>query len=178
MRLRTGKDVRTLGSGNAGARNVLRGSGKADAVATLVIDLMKGSVAVLLGRLLVHQEWAGALAFVSVIVGHIWPAQLSFRGGKGVTTALGAMLVVDARVALLALVGGTLVGGVARSTTVFGLTGIAIAPAIFGFLGASQQSVIAVAVGCALVLIAHHPSFDRHRQAFGGLATPTREKGA
>ena len=174
-RLRTGRDVRALGSGNAGARNMLRTGGKADAVATLLLDCVKGSLAVLFGQLVLHQEWAGPLAFVAVIAGHIWPAQLSFRGGKGAATTLGAMLVIDPRVTLLALVGGTLAGAATRNITVAGLTAIAIVPAIFALLGASRPSATAVAIACALVLIAHHPTFERHRQPLVVTGTPTQE---
>src|SRR5438105_6969596 len=93
VRLRTGIDVRTTGSGNAGARNVFRSGDRASAIATFTWDFAKGALAVWGAHLLVPQEWAGGLALLCVIIGHIWPAQLGFRGGKGVATAIGGMLV-------------------------------------------------------------------------------------
>jgi hypothetical protein len=73
------------------------------------------------------------------------------------------MLVIDPGATLLTLVAGTAVGVATRNVTVGGLTAIALAPAVLALLGATRATVAGVAVACALVLIAHHPSFDRRR---------------
>ena len=146
VRLRTGADVRMSGSGNAGARNVFRSGDRASAVATFAWDVAKGALAVWGAHRLVSQEWGGAagVAFLSVIVGHIWPAQLGFRGGKGVATMIGGVLV-------------------------------AFPLFVTGYL---WPNVVFVAIGCALVLFAHQPAFERLRQSFGGLNAPTRDNGS
>jgi glycerol-3-phosphate acyltransferase PlsY len=87
-----GVDVRKVGSGNVGATNVLRVAGKRSALAVLILDLSKGCLPVLLGRVLgAPMVVLGAVAVVAV-VGHVFPVWLGFRGGKGVATAIGAFL--------------------------------------------------------------------------------------
>ena len=89
---RTGIDVRSVGSGNVGATNVLRVAGKLPAVAVLMMDMAKGCFPVLVGRVLgASPEILAAIAFAAVL-GHVFPAFLGFRGGKGVATALGAFI--------------------------------------------------------------------------------------
>lgn len=96
-----GVDVRRVGSGNVGATNVLRIAGKRPALAVLLLDLAKGCLPVLLGRVLgAPTVVLGAVAVVAV-VGHVFPVFLGFRGGKGVATAIGAFLPL----ALLAALG-------------------------------------------------------------------------
>ncbi len=165
VRFRAGHDVRSTGSGNAGARNVLRSGDRASAALTLVWDVLKGAVAVWLARLIAPSDLAVGLAFMFAVIGHIWPAQLQFHGGKGAATALGCMLVVDARVAIAACGIGVLAGGITRSATVGGLTAIATAPFVLMYSGASWTLGATVAVACAIVLIAHHPSVGRRRQS-------------
>jgi len=144
VRLRTGIDVRTTGSGNAGARNVMRSGDRTSAVATFLWDLAKGSLVVWLAYLFVPQKWAAGVAFLFVIVGHIWPAQLGFWGGKGVATMIGGLFV------MLPL-----------------------------FLsGDVWPNIIFVTIACALVVIAHQPAFERHRQMLGALRAPTQNNGS
>lgn len=104
------EDVRSKGSGNAGATNMLRTYGKAAAALTLAGDLGKGVLAVALGRLLfglctVSPEWAvygGYMAAIFAVCGHLWPVWFGFKGGKGVAVAAGAILATEP-VVLLAL---------------------------------------------------------------------------
>ena len=165
VRLRAGHDVRATGSGNAGARNVLRSGDKSSAALTLGWDILKGALAVWLARAIAPNDVAIALAFIFAVVGHIWPAQLQFHGGKGAATALGCMLMVDPRAAIAACAIGVLTGGVSRSATVGGLTAVAATPVVLVFAGGSWTLAAGVAVACAIVLIAHHPSLDRRRQS-------------
>jgi glycerol-3-phosphate acyltransferase PlsY len=85
-----GRDVRTVGSGNAGATNVMRAAGKAAGAAALVLDLAKGVGAVAGARALGAPEWLVGVATLAVVAGHIFPIFLGWRGGKGVATAAGA----------------------------------------------------------------------------------------
>ena len=87
------KDVRQFGSGNAGASNMVRNFGWAAGLATFGLDMRKGAAATLLGK------WAGgdlgaAIAAVAVVLGHSFPVYYGFRGGKGVSASMGAMLAV------------------------------------------------------------------------------------
>jgi glycerol-3-phosphate acyltransferase PlsY len=103
-RIRTGKDIRAEGSGNIGATNVLRNAGKRMGVLVLGLDVLKGLLPVVGARLLWDVEWVPPLVALVAVVGHCFPAYLRFRGGKGVATALGA-IVGFAPLAALALVG-------------------------------------------------------------------------
>lgn len=115
------KDIRSVGSGNAGATNVLRSQGKLPAVLTTLGDLAKSFAAVLIGGWLVislmptnhialaqpmMEEWrlvGQYLAGLCCILGHLYPVYFGFRGGKGVLATLGMTLVLDWRVALICL---------------------------------------------------------------------------
>ena len=95
VRMQTGEDVRSKGSGNIGATNVLRTTGRAAAVATLVLDIAKGCVAVWLAGKLTHNSAAAmSLAALAVMAGHAYPVYLKFRGGKAVASFIGAFLVL------------------------------------------------------------------------------------
>jgi glycerol-3-phosphate acyltransferase PlsY len=99
VRMKLGADIRETGSGGTGATNVSRRAGKLAGVLTLFLDAAKGAVAVLLARSLLTEHsglsWPLALAALAVIVGHIFPIWLGFRGGKGVATAVGVFLVLE-----------------------------------------------------------------------------------
>lgn len=105
-RLVTGKDIRESGSGNAGATNMLRTMGKKYAVITLIIDILKGVVAILLSSFAVRfgaGEASAYIAGVAVVLGHNFPVFFGFRGGKGVATSLGVILLLDWRIGLSVL---------------------------------------------------------------------------
>lgn len=97
-----GKDIKKEGSGNAGTTNALRVLGKKAAVITLVIDIGKGVVAVLIGGALAGPVAAYACA-PAVFIGHVWPVLLKFKGGKGVATAFGTLLAINWVLALICL---------------------------------------------------------------------------
>jgi glycerol-3-phosphate acyltransferase PlsY len=84
-------DLRTIGSGNIGATNVLRTGNKTAAALTLVLDAAKGAVAVLLARLFAGED-AAQVAALAAMLGHCYPIWLNFKGGKGVATFLGVLL--------------------------------------------------------------------------------------
>lgn len=96
-------DPRSYGSGNPGATNVLRSGNRKAALMTLAGDALKGVAAVLLVRALGLGETAALLAGVAAFAGHVFPATLGFRGGKGVATAAGVMLAAEPMVGLIAL---------------------------------------------------------------------------
>ena len=93
VKMRTGRDVRDFGSGNIGATNVLRTSGRAAGVVTLLLDVVKGLVAVWIADRFTYHDplWMSAAA-VAVMAGHAFPVFLKFRGGKAVASFIGAFL--------------------------------------------------------------------------------------
>lgn len=106
VRAREGGDIRDVGSGGTGATNVSRKAGKAAGLLTLVLDASKGAAAVLVARLILglpilgaaeaagFLDWWVAVAAILVIIGHMFPVWLGFRGGKGVATGVGVFLVL------------------------------------------------------------------------------------
>lgn len=97
-----GIDIKKAGSGNAGTTNALRVLGKKAALITLIVDIGKGTAAVLIAYALIPAEYAMWSA-LAVFLGHVWPVCLKFKGGKGVATAFGALLAINWVMALLCL---------------------------------------------------------------------------
>jgi glycerol-3-phosphate acyltransferase PlsY len=161
---RRGVDIRASGSGNAGARNMARVYGPADAVLTLIIDAAKGAAAVSAGYLFIGPDWAAAAALLATIVGHIWPAQLAFHGGKGAATGLGGMLAINP-LACLALLGcGALAFAITRDFFRSGLIAIGLAAPMLLAFRHDLATVAVVAVTSALCLVVNHPVLDAPRQ--------------
>ena len=104
VRARTGRDLREIESGSVGARNVGRVLGKPGYLFTMLGDMAKGALAVwFAAEFTDHNRLIMALAVLAVVAGHVWPAQLHFRGGKGIATSFAALLMFDYRVALTIL---------------------------------------------------------------------------
>ena len=97
-----GVDIKKEGSGNAGTTNALRVLGKKAAVITLVVDIGKGVLAVLLGNLLAGPQ-AAMYCALAAFAGHVWPAMFHFKGGKGVAVAFGAIVTMNWQLGLLCL---------------------------------------------------------------------------
>src|SRR5512140_2418027 len=103
-RLFSSVDVRTVGSGNIGATNVLRAAGKKAAVLTLLADGLKGFIPVFAARTLLGDDVTTVLSAVAAVLGHNFPVYLKFKGGKGVATSFGVVLAVSPLTGLLALI--------------------------------------------------------------------------
>jgi glycerol-3-phosphate acyltransferase PlsY len=158
VRWRTGEDVRALGSGNAGATNAGRVLGKWGFAVALIGDVTKGALAIGIVRWLGGSEWALAWAIPTVVMGHIWPIQLGFRGGEGFASAFGALLVYHPL-----LVG--VVSGVAlilylttRKRSVAGAMALLITPLLAWLLGGGTAEMSAMLALVVLMLWA----FRRH----------------
>lgn len=155
VRHRLGEDMRELGSGSVGARNVGRILGKTGFLITLICDFGKGGLAVWAARHFTTDERIVAVAMVAVVAGHIWPAQLRFHGGKGMATSLGALLVFDSKLALIycALFLGAFV--LQWRTVLPGLFALICLPLVALFLGQDRIQVVLITVMSGLVLVAH-----------------------
>jgi acyl phosphate:glycerol-3-phosphate acyltransferase len=175
VRKKLGDDIRHTGSGGTGATNVSRRAGKAAGIFTLVLDALKGSIALLLARAIlgpsVNVDWLIAAAAIATIVGHIFPVWLGFRGGKGVATGVGVFLVL-APMALLCA--GVLFVAVVVLTRYVSLGSIVAAATIPLFVWLQSVFVEPVAdlrpllgaaiAGALLILFAHRKNILRLRQ--------------
>ena len=106
-----GFDVREKGSGNAGSTNMLRSVGKKAAALTLVCDILKGIVAIVIALIMGNvikkfngQSYLVQIAAVAVVIGHTFPIFFEFRGGKGVATSLGVLIMINWQIGLICLI--------------------------------------------------------------------------
>jgi glycerol-3-phosphate acyltransferase PlsY len=171
VRLRTGKDLRSIGSGATGGRNVARVLGTVGFLITGAGDLAKAVIAVGVPIWFGLGPVAVGAAIVAVTAGHIWPVQLGFRGGKGVAPLVGS----TGLVAPLALAIGVLLGAlfvlVSRRLNLGGLAGVALTPVAAAALGAPLPIAAGILGSVVLVIVAHRsniraelgttPSFGR-----------------
>jgi glycerol-3-phosphate acyltransferase PlsY len=133
-RLTGAGDLRSIGSGNIGATNVLRTGHKGLALATLLLDGGKGALVV--GWAMAYQHGGVAAAALCAFLGHLFPFWLGFKGGKGVATALGISLAVSWPAGLIACATWALVAAIFRISSLAGLASFAVAPvAMFYFSG-------------------------------------------
>ncbi len=160
LRLRTGQDMRRLGSGTAGSRNVARTAGVAAGAMTLAGDAAKGALAAGAAVIFGLEPWTVLLVVAAVVAGHIWPVQLRFRGGKGLATAMGAVLVFDYRLVLVACVVAAITLRLTRQITVGGLVAVLLTPLIAALTGHTQTDVIGLSLLAALILFAHRENIE------------------
>jgi acyl phosphate:glycerol-3-phosphate acyltransferase len=178
VRWRTGRDLRSLGSGNAGARNAGRVLGSAAFTATVLIDAGKGALATWIGLQATPQPLATVLTMLAVVVGHIWPVQLHFRGGKGAATALGIMAVFDPVAMAILLAIGAVVLLVTRRFTISGLVAIALTPLVAAWRGHTLTEVIALIIMAALILYAHRTNLLEYRSGIRKLSPTGNQEAA
>ena len=137
-----GFDVREKGSGNAGSTNVLRTAGKKAAICTLICDILKGVLAVLVGLLigviakadLNTKAMIIQTAGVCVVIGHTFPVFFKFKCGKGVATALGVLLVINWQIGLICLVFALLVMAFSRMVSLGSISAAILFPVLCIFL--------------------------------------------
>ena len=170
VRMRTGRDIRTEGSGNAGATNVLRSHGKALGLAVAGLDTAKGAAAVLLVRLATADPRYAAAAGFAAILGHVFPIFYGFRGGKGVATAVGAFLLLAPLATLISL--GTFVAVIAitRYVSLGSIVGMVLLPPVAGGIFHEPGAVVAAAAATAILVIL------KHRENLRRLAAGTERK--
>ena len=151
-------DLRSVGSGNIGATNVLRTGRKGLAALTLLLDMLKGTAAVLVASVLFPgmQE----IAAIGAFVGHLWPVWLGFRGGKGVATFFGIMVGLHWPSALVYAAAWLLTLAIARFSSLAGMAAGLIAPVAAAALGRFDLALLYL--GFALLLFwKHRENIDR-----------------
>ncbi len=163
VRVLTGKDVRSSGSGNIGATNVLRTTGRLAGVITLLLDIAKGWFAVWLAGRLTGEAvlWTSAAAFV-VLLGHVFPVLLGFRGGKGVASFVGAFLRLTPWPLACIVVVFVVVVAVTRYISAGSVVGAITFPlAVYLLLHPPAPVLVAAILGCALVTWRHQENLRR-----------------
>ncbi len=138
-------DPRQIGSGNPGATNVLRSGSRKAAAITLVGDMLKGFVPVLLAHWLGLPEWAIAGTGIAAFCGHVWPVYYGFKGGKGVATALGVLFGLHWLVGLAATATWLVVAAAFRYSSLAALTAALLAPVyVYWFIGDFAQALLVI----------------------------------
>lgn len=135
------QDLRSIGSGNIGATNVLRTGRKGLAAATLVGDMLKGTAAVLVAGLL-WGPWAAMAAALGAFLGHLFPVWLKFRGGKGVATYIGVLLGLFWPAALAFCAIWLLIAFTTRYSSLSALIASLLTPLLLWWLGHSQLALL------------------------------------
>jgi glycerol-3-phosphate acyltransferase PlsY len=157
---RTGVDPTTAGSGNPGATNVLRTAGRRAALLTLLGDGGKGALAAALGWA-VGGHGLGVACGLAAVVGHIAPVTRQFRGGKGVATAAGMVLVLFPLVALVGAVAYGLAVAVTRVGSVGSLTAAVVVPVTAALTGVPGWELAGLVACEALVVLRHSGNIRR-----------------
>ncbi|HET7679922.1 MAG TPA: glycerol-3-phosphate 1-O-acyltransferase PlsY [Xanthobacteraceae bacterium] len=161
-KLAGGPDLRAVGSGNIGATNVLRTGRKGLAAATLIGDMLKGTVAVLLAQQFgLGAAIAGGLAAgLGAVLGHLFPVWLGFRGGKGVATYIGVLLALVWQAALAFGVIWIAVAAATRYSSLSALVASAATPAILWFMGYPAEAALFLIL-TALIWFMHRANIAR-----------------
>ena len=155
------QDPRAVGSGNPGATNVLRSAGKAAALLTLLGDIAKGLIPVLLGKALMVSVPVIALIACAAFAGHIFPVFFGFRGGKGVATYIGVLLGISVWVGLAFACIWLLVAAVSRYSSLAALTASAASPLVAALLGQPLPIVVASVVITLALAVRHRANIQR-----------------
>ncbi|MPY74486.1 MAG: glycerol-3-phosphate 1-O-acyltransferase PlsY [Alphaproteobacteria bacterium] len=154
-------DIRSIGSGNIGATNVLRTGNKPIALLTLLGDFGKGLAAVLIARAVWPDEpMLPALAALAAVLGHLFPVWLRFKGGKGVATALGVLAGLAWQVGLFAALAWLAVALVFRYSSLASLVAVALAPAAMWHFATGFDAGVVLVIA-ALVWLRHHENIRR-----------------
>ena|ERR1700743_1798326 len=187
VRFFKGEDIRLSGSGNIGATNVARSGAKGLGIATLVLDALKGALAVAIPWYIAnsHPELVRtqlmALAALFAVLGHVFPVWLKFKGGKGVATALGVFCILFPKAILVGLVIFILIVAVTRYVSLGSIIGAISFPIAAYFLQNTDGISLLLAGLVSLIVVAkHHQNIRRllagTESRFGSSKTQVAEK--
>jgi glycerol-3-phosphate acyltransferase PlsY len=157
VRLTLGSDIRTMGSGNIGATNVQRTAGTKAGLVVLLLDILKGFLAVWLASLINHQNTlALALAACAVMVGHCYPVFLNFKGGKAVACFIGAFAVLTVMPLLAVVAVFLLTVTLSRFVSLGSIVGALVFPFLVWFIQHPPAPVFYAAIFAAVLVIYRH----------------------
>jgi len=159
-----GIDIREHGSKNAGFTNTNRVLGRKAGLIVFIVDVLKAIGSIVLARIL-FPEMEPALitlyAGIGAILGHAFPFYLKFKGGKGVSCAVGLILMLDWRIALACLIAGVIVLAASKFISLTSLTITLVVPIAMLILGYAWESVALAFLFCALIWILHRENIKR-----------------
>lgn len=156
-----GIDLKKIGSGNIGATNVLRSLGKGPAALTLLGDILKGTAAVAIGRYLsVGPAYEGIIG-LSAILGHNFSLFLGFKGGKGVATSIGVLLIYSPQVAIFTLIIWVMVVLMTRYSSLGAIVAFGLLPVNVFLVDYSEIKLIISALITLLILLRHIGNIER-----------------
>lgn len=160
-RLSGGPDLRSIGSGNIGATNVLRTGNKKLAALTLLGDMLKGTAAVLLAAALLGGREAGLVAGLGAFLGHLFPVWLRFKGGKGVATFLGILIALKGSIALVFAALWLSIAYLTRYSSLSALIASLLTPLLLLFWVRDAKAAALMAVLAALLWFMHRANIAR-----------------
>ena len=159
-RLFKGIDIRNHGSGNIGATNVLRTVGKKEAALALIADVLKGVLPVLFTVFVLEEVWIAATA-VFVVLGHVFPIFAGLKGGKGVATSLGALIVIIPAGVIASLIVWLLVLIVFRYASLASISAAIALPAICWGLTTPLAFTAAASINAVIIILKHTGNIKR-----------------
>jgi len=157
-------DIRSAGSGNIGATNVMRVLGKKLGVLTLMFDILKGAIFVILAEVVTHSEIWASLAGLAAFLGHLYPIYLKFRGGKGVATSVGIFLFLAPYALLVDIVIFLLVVYQTRYVSLGSIIAAALLPVILLVFSYSYVYVILAVIMGGFIILRHRDNIQRLKQ--------------
>src|SRR6266849_5228357 len=164
VRLKTGDDVRSQGSGNIGATNVMRTSGRAAGIVTLLLDIAKGYFAVwVAGRLTGHDTLWMSVAALAVMAGHAYPVFLRFQGGKAVASAVGAFLCLTPAALAAEFIIFVVIVAWTRHISMASIVTAATLPLAVWVVMKAEVPALAAVVAGAFVIYRHSTNIKRLR---------------
>src|SRR4030042_6178443 len=160
-----GVDVRRYGSGSIGATNVLRTIGTKSAVVVLALDVLKGVAAVFIGRYVIGSPTGEMAAGFAAVTGHDWSVFLRFKGGRGVATTLGCVVVMEPLSSVAGIVVFIILIALTRYVSLGSICGSLAAVAVMGAFWAVDrvpwEYFVFIAVAVALIIFQHRDNISR-----------------
>ena len=156
-----GIDLRKVGSGNIGATNVMRAVGKKAALFTLIGDIAKGIVPVVITKALAFDPLYAGISGISAILGHNFSIFLKFKGGKGVATSIGVVLALSPHVGLFTVIMWLMTAKWTRYSSLSALVAFGLLPLSFYLIDHSRQNIIFGAIIALLIFIRHTANIKR-----------------
>lgn len=156
-----GIDLRKVGSGNIGATNVLRAMGKTHAFLTLLGDILKGTIVVVVAKALFNNHAVEGIIGLSAILGHNFSVFLGFRGGKGVATSIGVLLAYAPKVAIITILLWLTVAFITRYSSMGAIVSFGLLPVNIYFFDYSKEKLIVSVIITVLLMFRHIDNISR-----------------